>query len=43
MLEKAGTTDYRTLVTPSEGLKVVTARLMKFGLLSQFSLATEQR
>lgn len=42
MLEKAGTSDYRLLVTTPKGLKAVTAWLMKLNLLPQFSLATEQ-
>ena len=42
MLEEAGTTDYRKLVTTSKGMKLVTKWLMKLGLLSQFSLSTEE-
>ena len=42
MLKDAGTTDYEKAVSTSKGLKAVTTWLMKLGLLSQFSLATEQ-
>ena len=42
MLEEAGTTHYGKAASASKGLKAVTAWLMKLGLLSQFSLATEQ-
>lgn len=42
MLEKAGTRDYRTLVTTPKGLKAVTKWSMKLGLMSQYSLVTEQ-
>ena len=37
----AGTTDYRTLVTTPDNLKLVTNWLMKLGPLLQFSLAAE--
>ena len=42
MLEEAGITDYGKAVSTTKGLKAVTSWLMKLGLLSQFSLATEQ-
>lgn len=42
VLEEAGTTDYRRLISTPKGLRVVTKWVMKSGLLSQFSLAAEQ-
>ena len=41
LLEEAGTTDYRKLITTTKGLKVVTRWLMKSGLVSQYSLVTQ--
>lgn len=41
MLDEAGTTDYRKLISTLKGLKVLTKWVMKLDLLFQFSLATE--
>ena len=40
MFRAAGTSDYQQLTESSKTLKILTAWLMKIGLLNQFSLAS---
>ena len=41
MLRTAGSSDYRKLITEPKALKVVTAWLMRTGILTQYSIATQ--
>ncbi|KAH0174253.1 hypothetical protein KCU67_g860, partial [Aureobasidium melanogenum] len=41
MLRAAGTTDYRTLISSTKGLKAATAWFLQQGLLAQFEVARE--
>lgn len=41
MLQKAGTTDYYSLLLTKKGIKAATDWFLRLGLLKQFSLARE--
>ena len=41
MLQRAGTTDYHSLLSTKKGVKAATDWFLHLGLLKQFSLASE--